>query len=72
MDELILNLSLPNKFLLPRNKAESKNLGSRLYEMAGKKELSKRYSIFQQNLARLKRDYQGMILYRKLLQENND
>ena len=27
------------------------------------------YSIFQQNLARLKRDFNGMILYRKLLKE---
>ena len=33
------------------------------------KGLQQAYSIFQQNLARLKRDYRGMVLYRKLLQE---
>jgi len=33
------------------------------------KGIEQAYSIFKQNLARLKRHYQGMILYRKLLQQ---
>jgi len=37
--------------------------------MGWQKGIEQAYSIFRQNLARLKRDYNGMILYRKLLQE---
>ena len=37
--------------------------------MGWQKGIEQGYTIFQQNLARLKRDYRGMILYRKLLQE---
>lgn len=59
---------LPDKTLLPRTDQEQKiwREGIRTgWEMG----IEQAYSIYQQNLARLKRDYRGMILYRKLLQE---
>lgn len=59
---------LPSKVLLPKNDCEAKiwRTGVRT---GWEKGIEQAYSIFQQNLARLKRDYNGMILYRKLLQE---
>ncbi len=60
---------LPDKVLLPRNSEERK--AWRAAVQAGwEKGIEQAYSIFQQNLARLKRDYNGMILYRKLLQQH--
>lgn len=59
---------LPSKFLLPRDSEEHKIWKSAI-QVGWEKGIQQAYSIFQQNLARLKRDYQGMILYRKLLQE---
>ncbi|HSW93801.1 MAG TPA: type IV secretion system DotC family protein [Gammaproteobacteria bacterium] len=59
---------LPNKVLLPRT-AEEKELWRKNIKLGWEKGIEQAYSIFQQNLARLKRDYNGMILYRKLLQE---
>ncbi|MEO8402299.1 MAG: type IV secretion system DotC family protein [Gammaproteobacteria bacterium] len=59
---------LPNKVLLPRNSDEQK-LWSKAIRVGWEKGIQQSYSIFQQNLARLKRDYNGMILYRKLLQQ---
>lgn len=59
---------VPHQLLLPRNEAESK-----IWKCAVRKGWklgeSQATSIFQQNLARLKRDYKGMILYRRLLLE---
>lgn len=59
---------MPNKLLLPHNKQESK-IWKKAIRTGWEKGIAQSYSIFQQNLARLKRDYSGMILYRKLLQE---
>ena len=59
---------VPSKFLLPRNKEEHR-VWKRAIQTGWEKGIQQAYSIFQQSLARLKRDYQGMLLYRKLLQE---
>lgn len=60
--------SLPDKTLLPRTTAEQE-IWRRGIENGWEKGIQQSYSIFQQNLARLKRDYRGMVIYRKLLQE---
>ncbi len=59
---------LPDKTLLPRNSEEQK-IWKTAVHLGFEKGIEQAYSNFQQNLARLKRDYQGMILYRKLLQQ---
>lgn len=59
--------SLPDKTLLPRDAAEQK-IWRNAIRAGWENGVVQSYSIFQQNLARLKRDYNGMILYRKLLQ----
>jgi defect-in-organelle-trafficking protein DotC len=59
---------VPNKVMLPRNKGE-REVWHKAIQLGWAKGTQQAYSIFQLNLARLKRDYQGMILYRKLLQE---
>lgn len=59
---------LPDKTLLPKNNEEQK-IWREGIRSGWQKGVEQSYNIFQQNLARLKRDYQGMILYRKLLQE---
>lgn len=59
---------LPHKVLLPKNNEESK-IWRRAIRIGWEKGMQQAYSIFQQNLARLKRDYQGMLLYRRLLEE---
>jgi defect-in-organelle-trafficking protein DotC len=58
----------PYKFLMPRTK-EEQEVWKKAVDVGWEKGLQQAYSIFQQSLARLKRDYNGMILYRKLLQE---
>lgn len=60
---------LPPKFLLPRNREEIK-LWRDAINTGWSRGIQQSVNIYQQNLARLKRDYQGMILYRKLLAEN--
>ena len=60
---------LPDKTLLPRDDYEQK-IWKRGINRGWQSGIDQAYSIFQQNLARLKRDYRGMVLYRKLLQEN--
>ena len=60
--------ALPDKSLLPKSSEENKIWKKGIRDGWGKG-VEQAYSIFQQNLARLKRDYRGMILYRKLLQE---
>lgn len=60
---------LPNKILLPRNSQEQE-IWAKAIKTGWEKGTQQAYNIFQQNLARLKRDYQGMILYRKLLQQH--
>ena len=59
---------LPDKTLLPHTTEEQKVWKDGIH-LGWEKGIEQAYSIFQQNLARLKRDYRGMILYRKLLQE---
>jgi defect-in-organelle-trafficking protein DotC len=59
---------LPDKVLLPRT-AEERKIWAKAIKTGWEKGTEQSYTIFQQNLARLKRDYEGMILYRKLLQE---
>ena len=58
---------LPDRSLLPRTSAE-RHAWKHAIALGWDKGIEQAYSIFQQNLARLKRDYEGMILYRKLLQ----
>lgn len=70
-DYLWMNYStpeMPHKVLLPRNNNEAK-IWRRAIKLGWDKGVQQAYSIFQQNLARLKRDYQGMLLYRRLLEE---
>ncbi len=59
---------LPDKTLLPKTPEEQKIWRDSIRE-GWESGIDQANSIFQQNLARLKRDYRGMILYRKLLQE---
>lgn len=61
--------TLPNRTLLPRSFAEQ-CVWRAAVRKGWEKGIEQGYSIFQQNLARLKRDYRGMALYRKLLQQN--
>ena len=59
----------PNATLLPQNSAERKIWNEHV--AIGWNEGSKQADeIFSANLARLKRDFEGMILYRKLLAQN--
>jgi defect in organelle trafficking protein DotC len=59
---------LPHRSLLPRNSVEQKIWRNAIRE-GWERGISQSYTIFQQGLARLKRDYSGMILYRKLLEQ---
>lgn len=59
---------LPDKSLLPRNSYEQKIWKDGI-RAGWEKGVTQSHTIFQQSLARLKRDFRGMILYRKLLQE---
>lgn len=59
---------LPHKSLLPRNDEEQK-IWKHAIDLGWQSGIDQAYSIFQQNLARLKRDFRGMLLYRKLLQQ---
>lgn len=60
--------ALPDKTLLPRN-AQEQRIWQKAIRAGWDKGVEQGYDIFQQNLARLKRDFRGMILYRKLLQQ---
>lgn len=59
---------LPDRTLLPRNETEQK-IWRAAIRAGWEQGINQSYNIFQQNLARLKRDYRGMAIYRKLLQE---
>lgn len=59
---------LPNKTLLPKSDDEQK-IWRRGVRIGWDRGIQQAYNIFQENLARLKRDYRGMVIYRKLLQE---
>lgn len=58
---------IPKSFLLPRS-IEERKIWVRAIKTGWDKGTLQADNIFQQSLMRLKRDYQGMILYRKLLQ----
>lgn len=60
---------LPDKSLMPRDSEEQK-VWRDAVRIGWGRGIEQAYSIFQQNLARLKRDFRGMVLYRKLLQQN--
>lgn len=59
---------LPDKSLLPRNAIEQE-VWRKGIRSGWQKGIEQSYTIFQQGLARLNRDYRGMMLYRKLLQQ---
>lgn len=70
-DYLWMNYDLPEKpnvTLLPQNKDEEK-IWNQYYDQGWKDGVVQANSIFAENMGRLKRDYNGMILYRKLLTE---
>jgi defect-in-organelle-trafficking protein DotC len=60
--------ALPDRSLLPRSSEEQK-IWKHYTQIGWQNGIAQSYSIFQQNLARLKRDFRGMMIYRKLLQE---
>jgi len=71
-DYLLMSFSkpeLPDQTLLPRNEAEQVIWRDNLRTgwMSG---LQQADQIFSENLGRLKQDYEGMVLYRKLLEEH--
>jgi defect in organelle trafficking protein DotC len=57
---------VPNAVLLPKN-AEEKRVWDQSVQQGWQQGLKQAEQIFGDNLARLKRDYAGMVLYRKLL-----
>lgn len=59
----------PNNTLLPKNKSEDKIWKSAVND-GWKKGVSQANSIFAENVARLKRDYEGIALYKKLVDQN--
>jgi len=59
---------LPDRTLLPKSSEETKIWKAGI-KAGWEKGEQQAYSIFQQNLARLKRDFRGMLLYRKLLEQ---
>lgn len=61
--------ALPNRTLLPRS-SEEQQIWRRSIRLGWEKGIQQAYNIFQQNLGRLKRDFRGMMIYRKLLQQN--
>lgn len=59
---------MPERAFLPHNQAEQVYWREGI-RIGWERGIQQGYTIFQENLARLKRDFRGMILYRKLLQE---
>ena len=60
---------VPNATLLPQNSAERKIWNENI-QIGWNEGITQADQIFSTNLARLKRDYEGMILYRKLLAQH--
>lgn len=63
-----LKPELPHGTLLPKDDEEQK-VWRRAVCLGWEKGIEQANAIFEQNLARLRRDYKGMALYRKLLQQ---
>lgn len=61
--------SLPDRTLLPKNKTEQR-IWSQAVKAGWKQGIDQAKSIYLDNLGRLQRDYNGMLLYRTLLQQN--
>jgi len=61
--------AIPHKVLLPRTPDEKK-IWQKAIKIGWERGTEQAKNIFQQNLARLKRDFNGMTLYRELLQKN--
>lgn len=61
--------TLPNYTLLPKNRAEAA-AWNKFIKVGWKEGLQQANDIFSVNLHRLKRDYTGMVLYRKLLAQH--
>lgn len=59
----------PDNSLLPKNKTETK-VWDQAVQDGWKKGVDQANSIFAENVARLKRDYEGMALYKKLVDQN--
>jgi len=59
----------PDNSLLPKNKSELKIWQAAVTD-GWKKGVGQANSIFAENVARLKRDYEGMALYKKLVNQN--
>lgn len=57
---------MPNKTLLPRNR-EEQIAWKKYIKLGWENGINQADTIFQENLAKLKRDYNGMLLYRNLL-----
>jgi defect in organelle trafficking protein DotC len=60
---------LPDFTLLPKNESE-RVIWRRYIQKGWKNGIEQANTIYQRNLARLKRDYDGMLLYQKLLTKN--
>lgn len=61
--------TLPDKTLLPKNRTEQA-IWKQYAAQGWQQGIDQASAIYAENLGRLKRDYEGMILYRKLLAEN--
>ncbi len=60
---------LPNQVLFPRTAGEQA-IWKKAIHLGWEKGIEQAFNIYRQSLNRLKRDYAGMILYRKLLQSH--
>lgn len=58
--------TMPDQTLLPTSQAEA-ILWNHFFQLGWQQGIDQANAIFRENLARLKRDYMGMVLYRKLL-----
>lgn len=63
------NPTVPDSTLLPKNHAE-RTLWNKYIQEGWQQGIQQANNIYRDNLARLQRDFKGMILYRKLLAEN--
>jgi defect in organelle trafficking protein DotC len=63
------NPTVPDSTLLPKNHTE-RTLWNKYIQEGWQQGIQQANNIYRDNLARLQRDFKGMILYRKLLAEN--
>ena len=60
---------LPDRTLLPRNQQE-REIWIKFVNIGWQKGIEQANNIYANNLAKLKRDFEGMLLYRKMLSQN--